>query len=193
MHAQRFFAALREIGHAIDEKRARQLLRDLAADGTIQRVDADRAAYPPAMAGAESAATAAARIRSWVTGTDRAQRGRTARSNGARAGGGRARSSGSERPGPADQGGRRYDDWAASRDGDLGDRRLASGGRRPGADSTARGGPAPRDRSRDGVCRGLWTSHGGASESRRRAGQPWTVGGLRGDERQYLPERADWG
>ncbi|WP_162267700.1 hypothetical protein, partial [Kitasatospora sp. Root187] len=36
--------ALGSVGHAVDEKRARQILRDLAADGTIQRVDADRAA-----------------------------------------------------------------------------------------------------------------------------------------------------
>ncbi|MEW1639849.1 hypothetical protein AB0469_38035 [Streptomyces sp. NPDC093801] len=45
--AQRSVAALHEIGHTIDEKRARQILRDLAADGVIDRVDADRAIYRP--------------------------------------------------------------------------------------------------------------------------------------------------
>jgi hypothetical protein len=46
--AQRSVTALHEIGHAIDEKRARHILRDLATDGTIQRVDSDRAVYRPA-------------------------------------------------------------------------------------------------------------------------------------------------
>ncbi|NUP40789.1 MAG: hypothetical protein HOY76_28180 [Streptomyces sp.] len=45
--AQRSVAALHEIGHTIDEKRARQILRDLVADGVIDRVDADRAIYRP--------------------------------------------------------------------------------------------------------------------------------------------------
>lgn len=40
--------AAREIGHAVDEKRARQILRDLAADGILQRLDTDRAVYRPA-------------------------------------------------------------------------------------------------------------------------------------------------
>ncbi|MEU8478124.1 hypothetical protein [Streptomyces hygroscopicus] len=34
-----------EIGHAVDEKRARQILRVLAADGILQRLDTDRAVY----------------------------------------------------------------------------------------------------------------------------------------------------
>ncbi|MFJ2249479.1 MULTISPECIES: hypothetical protein [unclassified Streptomyces] len=46
--AQRSVAALHEIGHAVDEKRARQILRDLAADGILQRLDTDRAVYRPA-------------------------------------------------------------------------------------------------------------------------------------------------
>lgn len=45
--AQRSVAALHEIGHAVDEKRARQILRDLAADGILQRLDTDRAVYRP--------------------------------------------------------------------------------------------------------------------------------------------------
>jgi hypothetical protein len=49
--AQRAVAALHEIGHTIDEKRARQILRDLAAEGLVQRVDADRAVYRPAADG----------------------------------------------------------------------------------------------------------------------------------------------
>lgn len=46
--AQRSVAALYEIGHAVDEKRARQILRDLAADGILRRLDTDRAVYRPA-------------------------------------------------------------------------------------------------------------------------------------------------
>ncbi|MER5853203.1 hypothetical protein ABT126_41265 [Streptomyces sp. NPDC002012] len=45
--AQRSVATLHEVGHTIDEKRARQILRDLAADGVIDRADADRAIYRP--------------------------------------------------------------------------------------------------------------------------------------------------
>lgn len=45
--AQRSVAALHEIGHAVDEKRARQILRDLAADGILHRIDTDRAVYRP--------------------------------------------------------------------------------------------------------------------------------------------------
>ncbi|MFF4757837.1 hypothetical protein [Streptomyces sp. NPDC001292] len=40
--------ALHEIGHTIDEKRARQILRDLAAEGLLLRVDGERARYRPA-------------------------------------------------------------------------------------------------------------------------------------------------
>ncbi|WP_331754028.1 MULTISPECIES: hypothetical protein [unclassified Streptomyces] len=43
--AQRSVAALHEIGLAVDEKRARQILRDLAADGVLQHLDTDRAVY----------------------------------------------------------------------------------------------------------------------------------------------------
>lgn len=43
--AQRAVTALHEIGHAVDEKRARQILRDLAAEGLLQRIDAGRALY----------------------------------------------------------------------------------------------------------------------------------------------------
>ncbi|MGW1710546.1 hypothetical protein ACWCP8_34945 [Streptomyces sp. NPDC002206] len=32
----------------VDEKRARQILRDLAADGILQRADTDQALYRPA-------------------------------------------------------------------------------------------------------------------------------------------------
>ncbi|MEU0815116.1 hypothetical protein [Streptomyces mirabilis] len=43
--AQRAVTALHEIGHTVDEKRARQILRDLAAEGLLQRIDAERALY----------------------------------------------------------------------------------------------------------------------------------------------------
>ncbi|MFE2094102.1 hypothetical protein [Streptomyces sp. NPDC059460] len=43
--AQRSVAALHQVGHTVDEKRARQILRDLAADGLLHRVDAHRAVY----------------------------------------------------------------------------------------------------------------------------------------------------
>ncbi|MFF0133792.1 hypothetical protein ACFYTG_50550 [Streptomyces mirabilis] len=43
--AQRAVTALHEIGHTVDEKRARQILRDLAAEGLLQHIDAERALY----------------------------------------------------------------------------------------------------------------------------------------------------
>lgn len=43
--AQRSVEALHEVGYTVDEKRARQILRDLTAGGLLHRVDADRAVY----------------------------------------------------------------------------------------------------------------------------------------------------
>ncbi|MET8407996.1 hypothetical protein ABZV34_07790 [Streptomyces sp. NPDC005195] len=39
--------ALHEVGHAADEKRARQILRDLADEGLLLRVDGEQAQYRP--------------------------------------------------------------------------------------------------------------------------------------------------
>ncbi|MDT0310263.1 hypothetical protein RM780_25400 [Streptomyces sp. DSM 44917] len=43
--AQRAVAALHAVGHTVDEKRARDILRKLAAAGLLQRVDGDRALF----------------------------------------------------------------------------------------------------------------------------------------------------
>jgi hypothetical protein len=43
--AQRSVAALHKVGYTVDEKRARQILRDLTSDGLLQRVDGGRALY----------------------------------------------------------------------------------------------------------------------------------------------------
>ncbi|MFI1869195.1 hypothetical protein [Streptomyces jumonjinensis] len=47
-NAQCSVAALHEIGHTVDEKRTRQILHNLAADGILRRLDTDRAGYRPA-------------------------------------------------------------------------------------------------------------------------------------------------